>query len=353
MVNEFNYPIQCNPQQIVPFSDVIDTQYQTCTLLGSTPGQLAVPSEAYLEASFGYSRSSMSYDWAVVLAFTILYLLVTVWAAENMHWGGGGGGVTVFARTASAKQQLAETETPAAASGDVEAAASGNTTPPRSDDSTRANSPAPVEKKPSHGSASFDDRAVFTWKDVNLTLGNGRELLHNVTGYCKPGSMTALMGASGAGKTTLMTALSQRGVAGDLSGDILVDGKSLDRGFQKGTGLVLQGDVHLGTSTVREAIEFSALLRQSKETSREEKLRYAQHCIDLLELNSLADALIGVPGAGLSVEKRKRVTIGVELAAKPDLLLFLDEPTSGLDSAGAASIIRLLRRLADEGMTIL
>lgn len=64
----------------------------------------------------------------------------------------------------------------------------------------------------------------------------------------------------------------------------------------------------------------------------EEKNQYVEEVIALLEMESIADAMIGDPVSGLAVEERKRVTIGVELAAKPELLLFLDEPTSGLDS---------------------
>lgn len=63
----------------------------------------------------------------------------------------------------------------------------------------------------------------------------------------------------------------------------------------------------------------------------------------------MADAIIGDPETGLAVEQRKRVTIGVELAAKPELLLFLDEPTSGLDSQSAFNIVRFLRKLAAAG----
>lgn len=134
---------------------------------------------------------------------------------------------------------------------------------------------------------------------------------------------------------------------------MLVDGKPLNAGFQKGTGFVQQQDNHLPTQTVREAVEFSALLRQPREIPTEVKLADVERIIKLLELDDLQDAIIGFPGAGLGVERRKRVTIAVELAAKPDVLLFLDEPTSGLDSAGAASIIRLLRKLADDGQAIL
>lgn len=134
---------------------------------------------------------------------------------------------------------------------------------------------------------------------------------------------------------------------------MLIDGKPLTSGFQKGTGFIQQQDNHLPTQTVREAIEFSALLRQPREIPKTQKLDDVDYIINLLELDDLQDAIIGFPGAGLEVERRKRVTIAVELAAKPDLLLFLDEPTSGLDSAGAASIIRLLRKLADGGQVIL
>lgn len=63
----------------------------------------------------------------------------------------------------------------------------------------------------------------------------------------------------------------------------------------------------------------------------------------MLEMEDIVDALISVPAAGLNFEKRKRVSIGVELAAKQDILLFLDEPTSGLDGDSAFSVIRQMR----------
>jgi ATP-binding cassette subfamily G (WHITE) protein 2 (SNQ2) len=97
--------------------------------------------------------------------------------------------------------------------------------------------------------------------------------------------------------------------------------------FQRTTGYCEQQDVHLPTATVREALEFSALLRQPRSTPKEKKLAYVDTIIDLLELHDIEDAIIGVPGAGLGIEQRKRLTIGVELSAKP-LLLFLDEVRS-------------------------
>jgi ATP-binding cassette subfamily G (WHITE) protein 2 (SNQ2) len=178
-------------------------------------------------------------------------------------------------------------------------------------------------------------------------------LLDGVQGFVKPGQLTALMGASGAGKTTLLNTLAQRINFGVVKGDFLVDGRVLPSSFQRSTGFAEQMDVHESTATVREALQFSARLRQPKETPIKEKYDYVETIIDLLEMRNIAGAAIGTSGNGLNQEQRKRLTIGVELASKPELLLFLDEPTSGLDSGAAFNIVRFLRKLADSGQAIL
>lgn len=132
-----------------------------------------------------------------------------------------------------------------------------------------------------------------------------------------------------------------------------MDGRERDETFQRKTGYVKQQDLHLHTSTVREALEFSALLRQPPEFSRAEKVAYVDQVISLLDMEEYADAVVGVPGTGLNVEQRKRLTIGVELAARPKLLLFLDEPTSGLDSQTSWSICNLMEKLTRNGQAIL
>ncbi|KAK9342704.1 hypothetical protein V1522DRAFT_454590 [Lipomyces starkeyi] len=73
----------------------------------------------------------------------------------------------------------------------------------------------------------------------------------------------------------------------------------------------------------------------------------------MLGMESYAEAIFGIPGHGLNVEQRKTLSIGVELASKPSLLLFLDEQTSGLDSQSAWAVVQLLRRLANAGQSIL
>jgi ABC-type multidrug transport system ATPase subunit len=193
---------------------------------------------------------------------------------------------------------------------------------------------------------------LFTWNRVSYTIpvkGGKRVLLSDVQGYVKPGRLTALMGGnsplhrvltveSGAGKTTLLNCLAQRVSTGVITGEMLIDGRPLPKSFQRSTGYVEQLDVHEPTSTVREALRFSALLRQPKEVPREEKYDYVEKIIKLLEMEEIAEAIIGGGEAGLSVEQRKRVTIGVELASKPQLLLFLDEPTSGMSAMGVTDV---------------
>ena len=161
------------------------------------------------------------------------------------------------------------------------------------------------------------------------------------------------MGTSGAGKTTLLNVLAQRVSSGVVTGDVQINGNPLAESFERKTGYVQQQDLHLETTTVREALQFSALLRLSKSVSKAEKLEYAEDVIRLLDIADFAEAIVGVTGEGLNVEQRKLLSIGVELAAKPDCLIFLDEPTSGLDSQSAWAIVSLLRRLADEGIAIL
>lgn len=197
---------------------------------------------------------------------------------------------------------------------------------------------------------------MLTWEDlcydVPVPAGQLR-LLKNIFGFVKPGQLTALMGASGAGKTTLLDVLASRKNIGVITGDKLVDGVPPGTDFQRGTSYAEQLDVHEGAQSVREALRFSADLRQPYSTPQAEKYAYVEEIIALLEMEDIADAIIGDPEAGLAVEQRKRVTIGVELAAKPELLLFLDEPTSGLDSQSAFNIVRFLRKLAAAGQAIL
>ena len=227
---------------------------------------------------------------------------------------------------------------------------------PSAEDKEIGTTDAVDEKQAEEVKAIPAQKDIFTWRDVTLDIkikGEPRRLLDGISGWVKPGTLTALMGTSGAGKTTLLDALAQRTNIGVLTGDMLVNGKPLDHSFQRKTGYVQQQDLHLETTTVREALRFSASLRQPKSVSVQEKYDFVEEVIKMLNMEDFSEAIVGNPGEGLNVEQRKLLTIGVELAAKPALLIFLDEPTSGLDSQSAWSIVAFLRKLADAGQAVL
>ena len=135
------------------------------------------------------------------------------------------------------------------------------------------------EKQAEQVKAIPAQKDIFTWRNVILDIkikGEPRRLLDGISGWVKPGTLTALMGTSGAGKTTLLDALAQRTNVGVLTGDMLVNGKPLDASFQRKTGYVQQQDLHLETTTVREALRFSAMLRQPKAVSVKEKYDFVE-----------------------------------------------------------------------------
>jgi ATP-binding cassette subfamily G (WHITE) protein 2 (PDR) len=99
---------------------------------------------------------------------------------------------------------------------------------------------------------------------------------------------------------------------------MLVNGRPLDSSFQRKTGYVQQQDLHLETSTVREALRFSAMLRQPKAVSKKEKYEYVEDVIKMLSMEEFAEAVVGVPGEGLNVEQRKLLTIVCHPFSSPD-----------------------------------
>jgi ABC-type multidrug transport system ATPase subunit len=94
--------------------------------------------------------------------------------------------------------------------------------------------------------------------------------------------------------------LATRDTIGVASGEALVDGRRRDISFQRKTGYAQQQDIHLETTTVREALRFNAVMRQPSRVSRKEKLAYVEEVIKLLGMEAYADAIVGVPGDGKS-----------------------------------------------------
>ncbi|POM67915.1 ABC Superfamily [Phytophthora palmivora] len=175
------------------------------------------------------------------------------------------------------------------------------------------------------------------------------DLLKGISGVARPGTITALMGSSGAGKTTLMDVIAGRKNTGSVKGKIMLNGhEATELAIRRCTGYCEQTDIHSETATFREALTFSALLRQDSDTPMSTKIDSVNEIVNLLGLQDIAEHMV----RGSSLEQLKRLTIGVELAAQPSVL-FLDEPTSGLDARFAKLIMDGIRKVANSGRTVI
>jgi ABC-type multidrug transport system ATPase subunit/ABC-type multidrug transport system permease subunit len=334
MENEFSrLTLTCTSESLIPSGPGYDSiANQVCTLAGSVPGTDQVSGSSYITTGFAYLPKDLWRNFGIIIALIVAFLITNATLGEWLIFGAGGNTAKVFQKPNKERDEL---NAALVAKRDARR-------------STKGDSAA--------SEMNINSKAILTWEGLNYdvpTPAGQLRLLDNIYGYVKPGELTALMGASGAGKTTLLDVLASRKNIGVISGDVLVDGIKPGTAFQRGTSYAEQLDVHESTQTVREALRFSADLRQPFDVPQEEKYAYVEEVLSLLEMEDMADAIIGDPESGLAVEQRKRVTIGVELAAKPELLLFLDEPTSGLDSQSAFNIVRFLKKLASAGQAIL
>ena len=188
----------------------------------------------------------------------------------------------------------------------------------------------PFKRKSKAGDGFTDDKVI----------------LDNVTGYVKPGEMMAILGPSGAGKTTLVEILAGKQKMGNITGRV-------SRTFSLNTSsrnpriaFVPQQDVLPSMLTVREALLFAASLRLPESVSAQEKRLRVEEVIEQLGLSRAANTRIGSgERRGISGGEMRRVSIGLELVGRPDTLI-LDEPTSGLDSVSAARVADVLRAVA-------
>ena len=320
----------------------LNSEDQVCSAVGSIPGNPYVSGTDFLKYAYQYYGVHKWRDFGIVIGFIVFFLAIYIGLTEINRGAIQRGEIVLFLKGDLKKHKLNRN------CDDIEGGL--------------------LEEKYTHDDFIDDSivvksedlsqaKDIFFWKDLTYKIkikNEERTILNDIVGWIKPGKVTALMGATGAGKTTLLNCLSGRLSVGVITDGVrMVNGHELDSSFQRSIGYVQQQDVHLQTTTVREALQFSAYLRQSLKISKKDKNEYVQYIIDLLDMNSYADALVGVAGEGLNVEQRKRLSIGVELVSKPKLLLFLDEPTSGLDSQTAWSICKLMRKLADHGQAIL
>lgn len=339
--------MNCSSEFLIPngeeYTQFYGTDSQVCAFTGSELGNNYISGSRYIKTAFGYSMSHVWRNFGILIGFLIFFVATLIFFSEWMKFGEGNGDRLLFE-----KGRIPEEFTKTEDQKDVEAAGV-------TEDGLRLT-------KSKRDAAIFEGEDlgtddVFTWKNLDYTIklkgGEERKLLENVQGYVKPGELVALMGESGAGKTTLLNVLSNRVDTGVVTGDMLVNGLPVDQTFKKRTGYVQQQDLHLSELTVRESLIFAARLRRPASVPDEEKLAYVEKMIKILDMEQYSDAIVGEPGNGLNVEQRKKLSIGVELVAKPSLLLFLDEPSSGLDSQSSWAVIQVLKHLAQAGQAIL
>lgn len=178
---------------------------------------------------------------------------------------------------------------------------------------------------------------------------NGKNILQGIQGICNPGEVTAIMGASGAGKTTFLDILARKNKRGQIGGEFYVNGERVgDSVYKNVVGFVDQEDTMLPTLTVHETILNSALLRLPRDMGRAAKELRVFEVEKELGIYHIRDSLIGSEegkGRGISGGEKRRVGIACELVTSP-AILFLDEPTSGLDAFNAFNVIECLVTLA-------
>ncbi|HEY3868306.1 MAG TPA: ABC transporter ATP-binding protein/permease [Actinocrinis sp.] len=180
------------------------------------------------------------------------------------------------------------------------------------------------------------------------TLRDGRVVLHPVSLAIRPGSLVAVVGPSGAGKTLLLDALA--GLALPTEGAVLHDGTECrphDYQTESSIGYVPQDDIIHSSLPLRRTLRYAARLRLPAHATRAQIDREIEGVLAALELTVQAKTRVGLLSGG----ERKRASIAVELLSRP-AALFLDEPTSGLDPAMAADLVELLGRIAASGSTV-
>lgn len=189
---------------------------------------------------------------------------------------------------------------------------------------------------------------ALQFEDLHYTL-KGKEILQGISGIASPGQITAVMGASGAGKSTFLDILARKNKRGQTTGNMFLNGeKILDQEYRNVIGYVDQEDTLLPTLTVQETIMTSALLRLPGDMGRALKERRVIEVMQQLGIYHIRDQFIGSEegqGRGISGGEKRRVGIACELVTSPSIL-FLDEPTSGLDAFNAFNVVECLVTLA-------
>ena len=213
--------------------------------------------------------------------------------------------------------------------------------------------------KDEHCNERRKSRVNFTmdirFEDLTLRLKSNKKIVvDHASGKINAGTVTAIMGPSGAGKTSFLYTLSGKASQyGKISGKIFINGEKRNLSdFTDVVGFVPQNDIMTSCRTVREVLRMNADFRLGKKISSEKKNQIVEDVMHLLGLYELRDTLIGdETKRGISGGQKKRVNIGMELVAEPSVL-FCDEPTSGLDATTSGEIMKVLQAVASRGTMV-
>ena len=290
LTNEF-HTLQGTCSTLVPSGagyEGITIQNQACPVVGAVPGQTFVNGNRYVNLSYGYSYSHVWRNFGILVAFCVFFLFTYLSLTEITSGTAEFRSVVEFKRGAKSAPKAAtsprDVENNDGGDGDIAAA----TRVQGTDENQVKEAEKSLEK-------SLKTTDIMSWAHItyHVSVGGGerRRLLNDISGWVVPGKLTALMGESGAGKvcpslprvlllfthpirdfqTTLLNVLAHRADVGVITGDQFVNGQALPADFQAQTGYCQQMDTHEPRSTVREAVLFSAVLRQPQSVPMEEK----------------------------------------------------------------------------------
>ncbi|TPX39746.1 hypothetical protein SeMB42_g06261 [Synchytrium endobioticum] len=192
---------------------------------------------------------------------------------------------------------------------------------------------------------------TLSWRNLSFVVDTDKgykQVLHNLNGQAKPGELLAIMGGSGAGKSSLMDVLSGRARGGRATGDVRFNNRSTDARWRARMAYVQQEDIFYETLTVRETLSYAAMLKLPYSMPHEEKLKRIDKVASETRLRDCLNTRVGdAVHRGISGGEKKRLHIATELLTDPGVLL-LDEPTSGLDAFNAHNVIDAIRTSALE-----
>jgi ABC-type transport system involved in cytochrome c biogenesis ATPase subunit len=262
----------------VPYGpNYTEQAYRSCIISGAAPGNSYVLGDEYLAQFYDYNTSQR---WINFVAVVLLFLLFTGLTALAMEFIGlkKEGTITKVCKKGHSPDVV-------------------------SDEKKLEQTHIVEDQKLEY----VTNGTTFSWHHVNYTVpvkGGTRQLLNNVAGIVKSGHITALMGSSGAGKTTLLDVLAKRKTTGSIDGNVYMNGETIADDFERITGYCEQIDVHNPNATVREALQFSAYLRQPADVPKKEKVEYVEQILELMEMQQIGDALIGDLEEGVGTQKK-------------------------------------------------